>query len=94
MKDYLGNPVNVDDTVLIAIRTGKTATLARAFVKDAKLKPQFPDAPPSNMIEVEWSNLHRYWMPARNVVRIPDEMLPEKRKEKLDGTEEAVQPQD
>lgn len=92
MIDYLGNQVSEGDTVIIAIRSGRTATLGRAFVKQMKLKPQFAGGAPSNMIEVEWSNIHRYWMPARNVIKIPEEMLPEKRKEKLNGTSEAVQP--
>ena len=92
MQDYLGNSVDVGDTVIIAIRSGRTATLGRAFVKNAGMRKQFREGPLVNMVEVEWSNLHKYWMPARNVIRIPDEMLPEKRREKMNGTEEAIQP--
>lgn len=92
MIDNLGNQIEIGDTVIIAVRSGRTATLGRAFVKQMKLRPQFQGGAPTNMIEVEWSNVHRYWMPARNVVKIPDEMLPEKRREKLNGTKEAIQP--
>lgn len=92
MLDYLGNPVEVGDTVLIAIRSGRTATLGRGYVKAAELKPQFAGGVATNMLEIEWSNIHRYWMPARHVVKLPPEMLPEKRREKLNETEEAIQP--
>lgn len=92
MKDYLGNNVDIDDTVLISIRSGRTATLSRGFVRDVKMKKQFATGPLVPMVEVEWSNIHKYWMPARHVVALPDNMLPEKRREKLDDTEEAVQP--
>lgn len=91
MIDYLGNNVDIGDTVIIAVKSGRTATLGRAFVKNAKFKPQFAGGAPSNMLEVEWSNIHRYWMPARNVIKIPDEMLPEKRREKLNESEEGVE---
>ncbi len=92
MKDYLGNEVNVDDTVLISIRSGRTATLGRGYVKEAKMKKQFATGPLVPMVLVEWSNIHKYWMPARHVVTLPDDMLPEKRRERLNATEEAVQP--
>jgi len=91
--DYIGNQINEGDTVIVAIRSGNTASLGRAFVKQMKVKPQFAGGAPSNMIEVEWSNIHRYWMPSRHVLKIPEEMLPEKRREKLNDTNEAVQPQ-
>jgi len=92
MIDNLGNQIEIGDTVIIAVRSGRTATLGRAYVKQTKLRPQFQGGTPTNMIEVEWSNVHRYWMPARNVIKLPDDMLPEKRREKLNGTKEAVQP--
>mgnify|MGYP006892914720 CR=1 FL=1 len=92
MKDYLGNNVATGDTVLVAMRAGRTATLGRGFVKDMKMRKQFATGPLVAMVEVEWSNIHRYWMPARHVVYLPPEMLPEKRREKLNDTEEAVQP--
>lgn len=92
MKDYLGNQVSIGDTVIIAVRSGRTATLGRAYVKDAALKPQFAGGLNTNMLEIEWSNIHKYWMPASKVVRIPDEMLPERRITKLNDTEEGVQP--
>lgn len=92
MKDYLGNDVQIDDTVLIAIRSGRTATLGRGFVKDMAMRKQFATGPLVPMVQVEWSNIHKYWMPARHVVSLPHDMLPEKRREKYNDTEEAVQP--
>lgn len=91
MKDYLGNQVDVGDTVLLALRSGRVAQFGRGFVKSAEFKPQFRDGASTWMLLVEWSNLHKYWMPASKVVRLPDEMLPEKRKEKLNGTEEGIE---
>ena len=91
MKDNLGNTIELGDTVIIAVRSGRTATLGRAFVKQMVLKPQFAGGTPTNMLEVEWSNIHRYWIPARNVIKLPEEMLPEKRREKLNGVSEAGQ---
>lgn len=92
MLDYLGNTVEVDDTVLIALRSGRRATLGRAFVKETAMRKQFAEGGLVPMVLVEWSNIHKYWMPARHVVKLPDEMLPEKRREKLNATEEAIQP--
>jgi hypothetical protein len=92
VKDYLGNNVDVDDTVIIAVRSGKYATLGRAFVIDKAFRPYFSGGQPTNMIRVEWSNLHKFWIPASKVLRVSDDMLPEKRREKLNETEEAVQP--
>lgn len=92
MIDYLGNQVDVGDTVIIAVKSGRTAILGRAFVKQTGMKRQFGAGALVSMVEVEWSNIHRYWMPARNVIHIPEEMLPEKRREKLNDTKEAIQP--
>ena len=92
MKDFLGNDVEIDDTVLLALRSGRYAQLGRGFVKNAEVKPQFRGGVPTNMLEVEWSNIHRFWIPASKVVKLPDDMLPEKRREKLNETEEAIQP--
>ena len=91
MLDYLGNHVDVGDTVLIAVRSGRNAILGRAFVKKAELKIQFSGGEPSNMLEVEYSNVSRFWIPARNVVKLPDELLPEKRRERLNETQEGVE---
>lgn len=91
MKDYLNNEVNVGDTVIIAVKSGKVATLTRAFVKQAVLKPQYSGGAPTNMLEIEWSNLNRFWIPARHVISLPDSMLPEKRREKLNDVEEGIQ---
>lgn len=90
MKDYLGNHVQEGDTVLIAIRSGRTASLSRAFVDKVDLRPQFAGGMPTNMVYVRWSNLSKYWLPASHVVKLPDDMLPEKRKEKLKDVEEGV----
>ena len=90
MIDYLGNHVGVGDTVIIPIRQGNTASLSRAFVQDTKMKPQYAGGALVPHVFVEWSNLHRYWMPAKRVVKIPDDLLPEKLKEKLYAAEEAV----
>lgn len=92
MRDYLGNNVDVGDTVLIAVRSGRTATLGRGFVKQTAMRKQFATGPLAPMVEVEWSNIHKYWMPARHVVALPDSMLPEKRRDKRNDAEEAVQP--
>lgn len=92
MKDYLGNNVSTGNTVLISIRSGRTATLGRGFVKDMKMGRQFREGALTPMVLIEWSNIHKYWMPARHVVSLPDNMLPEKREEKLNETEEAIQP--
>lgn len=56
------------------------------------MRKQFAEGGLVPMVLVEWSNIHKYWMPARHVVKLPDEMLPEKRREKLNATEEAIQP--
>jgi hypothetical protein len=56
------------------------------------MRPQFAGGLSIPMVEVEWSNISRYWLPARQVIGLPDNMLPEKRKEKLNDTKEAVQP--
>lgn len=92
MEDYLGNKVGTGDTVLIAVRSGRAALLARAYVKDMRMGKQYNDGPLLPQVLVEWSNLHKFWMPAKRVVKLPDEMLPEKRREKLNATEEAIQP--
>ena len=91
MKDYLGNEVNADDTVLISIRSGRTSTLGRGYVKEVKMKKQFATGPLVPMVLVEWSNIHKYWMPARHVVALPDDMLPEKRREKLNNVKEGIE---
>ena len=90
MKDFLENDVKVGDTVLIATRAGRTASIGRGFVVEAAMKRQFRDGPLVNMVKVEWSNIHKYWMPASKVVAIPPEMLPEKRREKKLNAEEGV----
>ena len=90
MLDYLGNHVGVGDTVIIPIRQGRTASLSRGFVRDMKMKPQYTGGALVPHVMVEWSNLHVYWMPAKRVVKIPDDVLPEKRKDKLNATAEAV----
>ena len=91
MKDYLGNNVDVGDTVIIAVRSGRTATLGRAYVRQAEMRPQFTGGVATNMVMVEWSNLHKYWIPASKVLRLPDEMLPEKRRERLKDVEPGVE---
>lgn len=91
MQDYLGNHVEKGDTVIIAMRSGRSATISRGYIVSTALKPQFAGGIPTNMVEVEWSNIHKLWMPARHVVRIPNDMLPEKRKERLNDVEEGVQ---
>jgi hypothetical protein len=90
MEDYLGNKVTVGDTVLLARREGRTANLSRGFVKDMKMGRIFRDGALTNMVLVEWSNLHMYWLPAKRVAMIPAELLPEKRREKKLDAEEAV----
>ena len=90
MEDYLGNKVGTGDTVIIAVKQGRTAGLGRGFVKDMAMRKQFTDGPLVEMVLVEWSNIHKYWMPAKRVVKIPDEMLPEKRRQKLNDTEEGI----
>lgn len=92
MIDYLGNKVEVDDTVIIPIKSGRTAGLGRGYVKSAEMRPQFSGGSLVPMLLIEWSNIHKYWFPAKRVVKIPHEMLPEKRREKLNDTQEAVQP--
>lgn len=91
MQDQLGNVIEVGDTVIIALRSGKYATLGRAFVKEVKLRPQFKGGVPTPMINVEWSNIHNFWMPARNVFKLLPEMIPENRRKKYDNTEEGVE---
>ena len=90
MEDYLGNSVGTGDTVLIAVRQGRTSGLGRGYVKDMRMGKQYADGPLIPQVLVEWSNIHKYWMPAKRVARIPDEMLPEKRRQKLNGTEEGT----
>lgn len=90
MKDYLGNDVHEGDTVIVAIKSGRTATLGRAWVLQEELRPQYAGGTPANMLQIKWSNFHIYWIPASHVVKIPDEMLPEKRKEKLDNVNEGI----
>lgn len=92
MEDYLGNKVQVGDTVLLAVKFGRTAKISRGYVKDMEMKRQFRDGPMTNMVYVEWSNIHKYWIPAKHVAMIPNELLPEKRREKLHATAEAVVP--
>lgn len=90
MKDYLGNDVNEGDMVVIAIKVGKYASLGRAVVLKTELRKQYEYGMPTNMVHVEWSSIHKYWLPARNVIKLSDDMLPEKRKEKLDNVSEGV----
>ena len=90
MLDYLGNHVETGDTVIIPIRQGRTASLSRGFVRDSMIKPQYSGGALVPHVFVEWSNLHKYWIPAKRVVKIPDDLLPEKRQEKLNATEEAI----
>lgn len=92
MKDLLGNNVDNGDLVIIAVKEGKYAKLSRAFVKDTAMKKQFIDAEHIPMVYVEYSNIVKFWTPANRVLKITDEMSPEKRREKLNATEEAVQP--
>lgn len=91
MQDQLGNIIDVGDTVIIALRSGKYATLGRAFVKEVKVRPQFVGGTPIQMIKVEWSNIHNFWMPSRNVFKLVPEMIPENRIKKYDNTEEGVE---
>ena len=91
MQDQLGNVIEVDDTVIIALRSGKYATLGRAYVRELKLRPQFAGGVPTPMIRVEWSNINNFWLPARNVFKMIPEMLPENRRKKYDNTEEGVE---
>lgn len=86
----LGNTINDGDTVIIAIKTGRVASLVRAYARSTEFKPQFAGGAPCNMVEVEYSSLHKFWLPASHVVKISDDMLPEKRREKLNDTKEAV----
>ncbi len=91
MQDQLGNVIEIDDTVIVAVRSGRVATLSRAFVKDMKLRPQFAGGAITPMINVQWSNIHNFWMPARNVMKLIPEMLPENRAKKYDDTEEGIE---
>lgn len=90
MRDYLGNNVQVGNTVIIPVKEGRTANLGKARVVDEGMRNQFRDGPLVPQVKVQWSNIHEYWMPARRVVMIPDEMLPEKRRETKLNAEEAV----
>ena len=92
MIDYLGNEVKTGDTVIISVKSGRTSGLGRGFVKDTRMGMQYGEGPLIPQVLVEWSNINKYWMPAKRVVAIPNVMLPEKRKERHNGTEEAVQP--
>lgn len=88
--DRFGKRVELDDFVLIAIRSGKGADLTTGIVKSIEFRPQFRGGVSTNMVLVEWSNIHKYWMPASKVVVLPDSMIPEKLQEKLDATKEGV----
>lgn len=92
MEDYLGNKVSTGDTVLLAVKFGRSAKISRGFVRDMKMGRRFANGPLENMVFVEWSNIHKYWMPAKHVAMIPTELLPEKQREKLNATAEAVVP--
>jgi hypothetical protein len=91
-KDYLGNNIAEGDTVIIAVKQGKYAMLSRGYVKQIGMKKMFGDGDPVAHVEVEWSNLHKFWIPASKVISVPDNMLPEKRREKLEETNEAEIP--
>jgi hypothetical protein len=92
MRDYLGNDVEVGDTVLVALKSGRTATLGRGYVLAHEFKPQYAGGLATNMLLIEWSNIHKYWIPASKMVKLPDYMLPEKRKADLEDTPEGVVP--
>ena len=91
MQDKLGNVIEVDDTVIVAVRSGRVATLGQAYVKEMKLRPQFQGGAICPMINVQWSNIHNFWMPARNVIKLMPEMIPENRRKKYDDTEEGIE---
>lgn len=93
MIDFLGNPVEEDNMVIIAITEGRTAKLSRAIVKETKMRPQFQGGIAIPMVYIEYSNLTRFWLPANRVLTLTDNMLPEKRREKYNATEEAIQPE-
>lgn len=92
MIDFLGNQVNVGDTVLIPIKEGRTAKIGRGYVRDMRMGKQWAEGALIPQVMIEWSNIHKYWLPANRVVALPESMLAEKRREKLNGTEEAIQP--
>ena len=91
MKDNLGNIIEIDDNVIIAVKTGNTASLVRAYVKELGMRPPRPGWPLSAMVRLDYNNLPNWWMIARNVVKIMPDMLPENRIGKYAETEEGIE---
>ena len=86
MQDQLGNVIEVGDTVIIAVKSGKYAVLGRAYVRAMENRQQFGDGHLVPMIKVEFSNISNFWLPARNVIKLLPDMVPENRRQKLHET--------
>lgn len=92
MRDYLGNDIQLDDMVIFPRKQGRYAMLAGGYVRDMEQRRQFKDGQMVPMVKIEYSNVHEYWYPASKIVRIPEDMIPEIRREKLNATAEAIIP--
>lgn len=90
MKDFLGNDIHEGDAVVIAIRAGRTASLSRGKVLKEEVRPQFAGGTPTNMVQIEWSSIHKYWVPARHVLGLAPYMIPEIRRRELNNVQEGI----
>lgn len=83
MKDYLGNILELEDRV-VAVVMNENNEISLAILKVISRD--------NGIVGLENQKGEKLYQLAKNTIKLTSDMVAEERREKLDATEEAIQP--